>query len=76
MPGPSADATARNRFFILQLIRLSGIALMLLGLIIWRGDILQPGGNMLIGLPLLIVGVLDSTIVPKLLARRWRSPRE
>lgn len=76
MTGPSAEATARNRFFILQFIRLSGIALMLLGLIIWRGDIVQPGGSMMIGLPILIVGILDSTVVPRLLTRRWRSPRK
>ena len=76
MNGPSAEATARNRFFIIQLVRLSGIALILSGLLIWRGDIVQPGGNMGIGLPILIVGILDSTIVPRLLTRRWRSPRK
>lgn len=71
-----ANDPARSRFLVIQLIRLGGVAFVLLGLVIWHGDLLTPGGDMLIGLPLVIVGVLDATVIPQLLARRWRTPRQ
>ena len=76
MPDRPVSDPPRNRFFIIQFVRLGGIAFMLLGLVIWHGDLLTPGGNMLAGLPLVIIGVLDAAVIPQLLARRWRTPRQ
>ena len=66
------DATARNRYFALAGTRLAGVAGALLGLVlIARADTLAPK---LIGTALVLSAMLMIAIVPRALARRWRSP--
>jgi uncharacterized membrane protein HdeD (DUF308 family) len=68
---------AAARFAVIQVLRLSGVALVILGLVIVAGP-----SQRLSGLPdwvgyiLLIAGLADVFVVPTLLARRWRSPPE
>lgn len=63
---------AERRLWILTLVRLAGLALALLGL--WRAAssegaaVALAGGLLLAGL-----GAAVSLLVPRLLARRWRS---
>jgi len=49
---------------------------MLVGLWIWHGDIVREGGFIALGGPLFVLGFVESLILPQILARKWRSPRE
>lgn len=62
---------ARARFFILQAIRWSGVALVVIGLmtIQRRIDLPQKAGY-----ALLLAGLFEALFLPTLLARRWKSP--
>ena len=62
----------KKRFFILTLVRLLGTAIALLGMAVAFGDLVEPGGSRVIGIILIIVGLVDLTIAPKILSRRWR----
>lgn len=62
---------ARARFFAIVLIRWSGVALVLLGLLVLRRRIDLP---IEASYALCLVGIVDALIVPTLLARRWKSP--
>lgn len=65
---------ARARFFAIQLARLGGVVLVLLGMAVWRGDLLAEGGVPLVGGVLILLGMVELALVPKVLARRWRTP--
>ena len=66
------EATVRNRYFALVGARLLGAAGALLGLVlIARSDAVVPKA---IGTALVISAVLMIAIVPRALARRWRTP--
>lgn len=65
----------RNRFILLQLTRIGGTLVVLLGLYLWYGDAIRPGGSIQVGLPLALIGLAISFYAPRQLARRWRSPR-
>lgn len=62
---------ARRRFMILTLIRLSGVAMALFGLLIIAGKADLPRNA---GYLLFVIGLVDTMLVPPLLARRWRTP--
>ena len=65
------DDPARARFFILQLVRMAGVAMVLLGLAITQGAIDLPPA---IGVVLVAAGFIDVFFVPRMLAKRWKSP--
>lgn len=71
MNEPGKDL-AKQRFFIMQAIRWAGVAMILLGLLILRGEI---DWHPALGWALLINGMVDVFVLPPILARRWRSPR-
>ncbi|MBS0481926.1 MAG: hypothetical protein JSR96_07165 [Proteobacteria bacterium] len=62
---------ARQRFIVLQLLRLSGAVFALLGLLIVARRVDMP---IAAGYAFLIVGFVDLFVVPLLLAKRWKSP--
>jgi hypothetical protein len=66
------EATWRNRFILLNLTRIGGTVLVLIGLLVWYGDIFVEGGTILIGLPLCLIGLAVSFLGPRTLARKWR----
>ncbi|HEY1606300.1 MAG TPA: hypothetical protein VGF77_11970 [Allosphingosinicella sp.] len=66
------DDLWRNRFIIVNLVRIGGAALALLGCAIWYTNLLIPRGNILIGLPLALIGLVVSFQGPIWLARRWK----
>jgi hypothetical protein len=74
-PDPKAieDKRARDRFAIMTGLRLGGVMLMLLGLWMMLGGAL--GGQYGFGGVLFAVGLAETTVVPRLLARRWRSAK-
>jgi len=71
---PIDEDTWRNRIIAINLIRMSGTVVVLIGLLIWHSDIVVERGSMMIGLPLALIGLVVSFYGPKYLARRWRTP--
>lgn len=62
---------ARNRFLILQALRLAGIVQVVLGLAITVDKIALPH---FAGYLLIANGMVDAFLIPVLLAKRWKSP--
>ncbi|HEY0111963.1 MAG TPA: hypothetical protein VGB59_02295 [Allosphingosinicella sp.] len=74
MTPPEDDLTLwRNRFILVNLVRIGGTVVVLLALAIWQTDLLVHGGS-IIGLPLALAGLVVSFGGPVWLARRWRTP--
>lgn len=72
---PQEEATLwRNRFILMNLARIAGTVVVLLGLLVWQTDWLREGGAVEIGLPMVLVGLVASFGSPKYLARKWRTP--
>ena len=69
---PVDEATWRNRFITMQLTRIGGTVVVLIGLFIWYGDLVVEGGTILLGLPLALIGLVISFWGPKWLSRKWR----
>lgn len=71
---PSGDP-ARDRWMIIQLARIMGFAVVLLGILVARGVVdLAGDANRIVGYALIAVGLLDGFLVPRMLARKWRTP--
>lgn len=62
---------ARGRFAVLQLVRLAGLGVVLLGALFYVGRL---GNAPELGAMLLIAGAAAFFFLPRLLARRWKSP--
>jgi hypothetical protein len=68
---PAPRDRAKARFIVIQLARLTGVAMVLLGLLAMQGKLGLPP---VAGYALAAIGLIDVFIVPILLARRWKSP--
>ena len=64
-----AEDRAAKRFFLLQAIRLSGVVLILLGVMTLAGTMAWPE---LVGVVLLVGGAVDFFFLPVLLAKHWK----
>jgi len=72
---PSEDeALWRNRFITINLVRIGGTAVVLFGLFILNGDLIQEGGSIALGIPLALIGLAISFGGPKWLSNKWRTP--
>jgi hypothetical protein len=73
----SREETAlwRNRFILMNLIRIAGTVGVLLAILLWQSDIFVRGGSIL-GFPIAIVCLVISFFGPKYAARQWRTPPE
>jgi len=73
----ASDALAKKRFFALASMRLMGALFILAGFVLIRGGFELAGQptDRWIGVAVVLVGVFDFAIMPRLLARRWRSPK-
>lgn len=71
------DALAKKRFFALSAMRLMGALFILAGFVLIRGSFVLAGQptDRWIGVAVVLVGVFDFAVMPKILARRWRSPK-
>ena len=65
------DALWKRRFHMFAIIRLTGLALFLLGIAIATSDLIRPGGWPLAGAIIGIIGMLDAIIAPRILKRSW-----
>lgn len=78
-PDPQrADAAARTRFFAISLFRLSGVFILLFGVLIMLQHFTWIQGDRAkwLGLIISCVGFVQTIVVPRLLLRAWASPRE
>ena len=67
---------AQGRFIVIQLVRLAGVAMVLIGVLLQAGRIeALRGVPVEVGYVLIVIGMLDVFVMPQVLARRWRSPR-
>ncbi|QVM83386.1 hypothetical protein [Novosphingobium decolorationis] len=72
-PAPSgAPDPAARRFFIIQAVRLLGVACVVVGILIAKGGLFAPAPPAL-GYVLVANGLVDLFLIPALLARKWRS---
>lgn len=74
MTSPEDKSMWRNRFILLNLTRIGGTLVVLVGLIIWQTDLVREGGWMALGFPLALIGIAASFGGPRYLARKWRTP--
>ena len=68
---------AAARFMAIQLVRVAGVATVLFGLLVEAGRL--PGFAAVprwFGYVLAVVGLIEVFLLPRLLARRWRTPPE
>lgn len=68
-----SDETARNRFMVINLARFSGVALVLIAILILTHTVDLPDWA---GFVILAAGLADIFLVPTWLARKWATPRE
>lgn len=64
---------AKARFFALNLGRLFGVFAVLIGILITQGAVAAPSE---LGWVLLALGLVATFVLPQVLARRWRSPKQ
>lgn len=65
------EALWKRRFHLFALLRLAGVAMFLFGLGVTFSDLLRPGGWPLVGGLLIVVGVIDAVVAPRILKRSW-----
>jgi hypothetical protein len=72
----TADALAKRRFIALNAIRFLGAIFTLAGFVLIRGGWTLAGqpADRWIGVVVVLIGLFDFAVMPKILARRWRSP--
>jgi hypothetical protein len=67
------QAQWRNRFILMNLVRIGATIVVLLALLLWQSDVFVAGGSW-IGFPIAILALVASFFGPKYLARQWRTP--
>ena len=72
------ESLARKRFFALSAMRLMGVVFIFAGFVLIRGAWTVAGqpADRWIGVAVVLVGVFDFALMPRILARRWRSPKD
>lgn len=69
---PQDEDLWRSRFIMVNLVRIGGTLIVLLGLALWQTDLIVRGGVPLLGLPLIVAGLAASFWAPAALARHWK----
>ena len=67
----SEDEVWKRRFALFMLVRLSALALVLVGIAVAMTDWLAEGGSPYIGGVIALLGVAELLVVPKLLRKSW-----
>ena len=74
-PPENAPDPARGRFMVMSVMRLTGALLVILGMLLTQDAIDLAGEvNMVIGYIFIVVGLAELFVMPRLFARKWRSP--
>jgi hypothetical protein len=69
------DSLAKQRFATLGLLRFSGVAVAIVGLLLLgeKLSVIGPAIDRMLGGALVIIGIFAVLILPTLIARRWKS---
>lgn len=67
------EQAAKQRLMAMNLIRLSGAVFVVLGILVVNQKLALPTA---VGWVLLGFGLIDFLVIPQVLARRWRTPRQ
>jgi len=70
---PVDDSVWRNRFIVMNLIRIGSTVGVLLSLLLWQSDVFVQGGT-IIGFPLALIFMAASFLGPRRYASRFREP--
>ena len=73
MQEPVSEDVARGRWMVINAVRASGAAMVVVGLLVIQAVIPAPDWA---GYAILVAGLVDIFLAPLLLARKWRSPLE
>ena len=65
------EAKGKRRFHLFMAARLFGLATFLAGVAVYFTDLLRDGGWPLVGILLIVVGLADAVVAPKLLKKIW-----
>lgn len=71
MSNPTPSDPAKARWMIIQVVRLTGVAMVLFGILIMAGRIDLPK---VAGTVLALVGLVEALVLPLVLARAWKTP--
>lgn len=71
MEPPVSDEVARNRWLVINVLRIGGVAMVIAGMLGTREVIEIP---LMAAYALIGIGLIDIFLVPLLLARKWRTP--
>lgn len=66
----AAEARAKARYAVMNIARIGGLAMVILGIAIARGLVPLPYA---LGVVLAVLGLLEFFFLPTLLARRWKA---
>jgi hypothetical protein len=72
-PKPGRDPAAL-RFAIINIVRIAGVAFVVLGLLMTQ-DRIFPGAPAWVAYLLLANGLIDAFVLPAILIRKWRTPK-
>jgi len=61
----------KRRFFLFMGARLFGLATFLAGMAIVFTDVLRPGGWPVVGSIVMVAGIIDAFVAPKLMKKKW-----
>jgi hypothetical protein len=65
------EALWKRRFLVFTLVRLAGLAIFFVGVAITFSDWLREGGWPAVGVPIAIIGLIDSVFSPRILKKIW-----
>ena len=71
---PEEETKAQYRFLVLNIVRITGAIMFVLGLAIIANGVF--GLPKAAGYVLFLVGIVDFMLVPLLLAKRWKSAKD
>lgn len=71
MDSPVSEDVARGRWMAINVVRIAGVAMVVAGIFALRGVIDLPE---IAGWALVVIGLVDIFVAPRILARKWRSP--
>lgn len=70
------EATWKRRFLLFVAARLFGLATFLAGMAVMFTDLLREGGWPVVGAILMVMGLLDAVVAPKLMKKQWQREDE
>lgn len=71
-PREAAEKTARNRFFIMNVVRVFALAMLMVGVAITR-FVPYLSVEWIVGAALAVMGLLEFFFLPAIIAKRWKA---